>query len=429
MRLDWIKTEKQVSTQNDIGYNIKRWGLRNDFPDKLKEIVAASGTAYSSLGVYIDFLIGKGLKNKDLEGLVVNSKGDTLITVMNRCKADYGRYNAFILHVNISGSYTPVELTHIPFDYFRLGIEEKSTKQIKYAAIFDNWGRRKNNRINSIDDLKPEEYPLYSFNPDVLRERLAEQGDFINSNGFIAYFNESGDQSYPEPIYLPLVTNMRSEEGLYNVLGRNICNNFLTAGAIIDIVNTDPNAQEEEKTKSNLLGFQGDYEACQIMYIPVKSKEEVPQFVPFQGTNYDKQYTFSAEYIPSSIGRIFKQPPILRMENVSEGLSSNKMKEAYTIYNTVTQRPRDFVDSTFTRLLQGFPGFPSDAVIDTKELSFSIGSSIVEKYGENTANRVDELLSRSDISPDDKLNRMVYIYGVDQEDAEILIENLTPAEV
>lgn len=429
MRLDWIKTEKAYSTSNDIGYNIKRWGVRNDFPDKLKEIIMASGTAYSSLGVYTEFLIGKGLKDRDLGGIVVNTKGHTLIEVYNRCKKDYAQNRAFAVHININGAYDPIEITHIPFDYFRLGVENKETKQIETCAIYNNWGRRQSSRINSVDDLKPEEYPLYSFDPAVLRNRLADDGDFINSKGFVAYFNPDSDQAYPEPIYLPLVTNMRSEEGLYNVLGRNICNNFLTAGAIVDIINTDPNESEQKKTKENFIGFQGDHEACQIMYIPVKSKEEVPMFIPFQGTNYDKQYTFSAEYIPASIGRIFKQPPILRMENVSEGLSSNKMKEAYTIYNTVTQSDRDYLDRSFTRLVTNFPGFPNDAVIDTKEASFSVGSSVIEQYGEATAAKVDELLSRSDISPVDKLNRMVYVWGIDQDDAEILIENLTPESV
>lgn len=421
MRLELIKTKKSYETREDISNSILRWGIRNDYPDKLEEVVEISGTAFSCLGVYIDFLTGKGIKDSNVKDFVVNEDGDTLQNTFNRSKADFAKYNACCLHVNINASFDLVSIKHIPFKYFRLGIRNKKDGLIRDCSIYDDWGRRSIKNFNSVSDLKPEKYPLFSFNRDELRRRLQEDGDFINSKGFIVYFNPDGDQCYPKPIYMPLVGNMRSEEALSNVLSRNVCNNFLTAGAIVDILNKDETKTEKNQTKESLLGFQGDFESCKIMYLQVRSKEEIPEFINFQTNNYDKQFTFTAEYLPATIGKIFKQPPVLRMEDVAEGLSANKMREGYTMYNTITQKQRDFLDSSYTSLFRMFVGFPSEAVIDTKELSFVMGSSVIEKYGVDTANKIFELVENTDIERDKKINYMVYIYGIDQEDAEALL--------
>lgn len=419
-RIESIKTSEPVRIISSTGSGVIHWGARNDVPDKLREIVAASGTASGCLDVYYDFLVGKGLKNKALENTVVNSKGHTLGEVNNRAKGDFARYGAYCLHVNINANYNITEITHIPFDNFRLGIPDEKTNEISYCKIYDNWGKRKSKILKDISG-QAETYPLFSFDIDVLKERLDAYGGFANSNGFIRYFNPMGENTYPEPIYLPQVTNMRSEEGLHNVLGRNICNNFLTAGAIVDIMNDDPDDKEESKTKKTLKSFSGDFESCQLMYLQVRSKEEIPQFIPFQGTNYDKQYTFSAEFIPDAIGRIFKQPAILRMENVAEGLSSSKMREAYTIYNTVTQRSRDCIDIDFTRIIQVTEGFGPDDVVDTQELSFNAGSSVIEKYGADAAEKVIGIVLDTTIDNDKKFTILTSIYGIDSSDVEILL--------
>ena len=127
--------------------------------------------------------------------------------------------------------------------------------------------------------------------------------------------------------------------GTCNITNRNARNNFLPAGAFIRPKGTGQAGDTGEDMPADGDGYaedlamlQGDMEALKIMDITVERMDERPEFIRFQGHNYDKDFTSSADEVKDCIYAMFGQEGWLAIRNGKVGFSGTLVADVERDY-------------------------------------------------------------------------------------------------
>ena len=417
-----IKSSLPFQTRNDKALGIQTYGEENNFPQLVSKIIGASCTGKSCLKVYNDFVFGQGFNDENLQSLVVNKRRETLGKILKAVAADLTKYNGFALHVNYNAMYRIVELYHAPFEHYRFEKVDPDTGRFSKIAEHDDWARE----FEGIKRFRKQDivfYDLFDPRPEVIEAQVEAVGGWENYKGQVLYYSGDGDLVYPVPIYEPELTDMRTEEGLSNVTGRNVNSNFLTAGALVDICNESESTEEAEATKKTIRDFQGDDKAGQVLYLQVRSKEEIPVFMSFAGENYDKAFSVTQANVPNNIGRVFNQPPILRAQDVGANFGADLMVNAYNYYNTKTSGERQTLEETFAEVFQLWSE-PVASDFSIRPLSYVAGQSLLARLGQAAVDKIYEIVK--DTALDDARKKSMLRLGYDLTPGEV--DELVPGD-
>lgn len=92
------KPQERVEVDYSSKFGIKTYGTDNLYPQNLKKIVQASGTATLCLNRYAKFIEGYGFEG-ELRTLVVNDDGATADDILHDVAGDVAEFGGFALHV------------------------------------------------------------------------------------------------------------------------------------------------------------------------------------------------------------------------------------------------------------------------------------------------------------------------------------------
>jgi len=359
MNLTNVKIEKQrVEVVDGLSLGIQNYGLKNDYPQKIKTVTSASVTAKGCISTYQKFMQGGGFLDTVFYKEKVNSKGLTCDQLLDLLVKDVADYGGFAVHVNYNVLGVKTDITHVPFEHCRFQIEDETGNFAK-IALHRDWTKLKRLTRVSKDTITL----IDKYNPikSIVQAQIEAAGGIDNYKGQIYYFSLDGDMVYPKPIYDSAITDISTEAGISNVIYRNTRMNFLPAGMLIrkkaeNSGNVDEYGRPVVDTFSqNFKQFQGDENACKIIDVEIEFEEESPEFVPFAIDQYVvANMKVSTEITSSKIGKAFLQPPILRMENVATGFTLQAMQDAYEYYNTITISERLQLERFFTEIFTNF---------------------------------------------------------------------------
>lgn len=458
MKVSVLKKEKRFDSSGSRSLGIQTYGAENDYPQDVMEVVASSVTGGSCVSRYSDFLSGKGFTDEESYQIIVNPEGETCDHILQLIAKDFAMFGGFAIHINYNANFLIDTLNYIPFESIRLEQLDEAGRFERYA-IHPDWGKRNTaNRKWKKDDI--EFIDMYNPTQEAIEEQVEKAGSWANYKGQIYYYSNKGKNVYPLPIFDNALTDMNTEEGISNILNRNARNNFLPAGMVVDIFNSDQAAEEssgeESDTEKSIKEYQGDSEALKLIYIQVESKEEIPQFVPFRTNNYDKEFTVSKADVKDSIGRSFNQPPILRAENVGAGFGADLMEQAYDYYNSVTENERLEIERTFVELFKSWKeqidlNFQIDPLAfvstssDTSKLPTEILATLTvnekrkligfeelktatddqtvlaEKIGVGGTQSLVEITSNPDLSPEQKRGMLKVLFALTDDQINLII--------
>lgn len=432
MKAKVLKKDVRIRYSNDRYLGIQQYGEGNDYPQEVQDIIAASSTGLACLSVYHKFVAGQGISDELLYRKVVNSKGQTLDYVLNQAAKDKAAHGGYYLHYNYNANFRVVEIQNIPFETVRF---EKMDEQGYFdrVAIHPDWGRR----FTSLRRWRKDDIEFIDmFNPDpaIIQEQVDKAGSWQFYKGQV--FCSEG-KTYPLPIFDSVLTDMNTEEGISNVNNRNARNNFLTSGMLVNIVSNNnsilPNEREghyrddgsacgrmgEDSVADQFKVFQGDENACKIMYVEVESKDDVPEFTPFSGKNYDKEFEITNKTVESKIGKAFSQPPILRAEDVGSNFGAEAMRNAYNFYNSITVNERQAIERDFTQVLKIWHEPIEEFVI--YPLSYNVKTNIYEMIGEKGFADLMKVIDSTVMSPEHKRNMAKRLFDFSEEELNDLI--------
>lgn len=424
MKIGKLRKDTRFDTRTDKSLGIQTYGENNSYPQNIVEVVNASATGKPCVEVYSKFISGRGFADKKFYKKVVNHKGHTLDYILDEISKDYALFGGFSLHVNYNANYKVVSIQHIPFETVRFE-SMNDDGEFHRVALHPDWCKQ----LQKLRKWRKEDIDFINlFNPDPEQIKLQVEacGGWYNYKGQIYYYSNQGEKVYPIPIFDNVITDMNTQEGISNVLNRNARNNFFPAGLLIDIINSDESEAQRKETEDSILDMQGDESACNLGYSAVNSREEIPEFIPFKGENYDKQFDSTRKAAKEDIGAAFNQPPILRAENVGANFGADLMKNAYNYYNSVTENERLSIERVFDRIFkywyEQINGLePVNHAIEP--LSYEVKMTLIEKLGEKGFEQLIGIIENVSLTNERKRRMITRLFELSDEEINDLLED------
>lgn len=349
--------EKRLEVPNINNLGIQAYNYNNLYPQDIKAIVANSESGASCLNRYIQFIQGNGFKEVAFAETILNAMGDTADDILHQVADDLGAFDGFALHINYDVFGKIVEVYHIPFENCRL-CEDDEQGFVSKVAVFPDWSGTKRRANKQLRPTKETIDYIDIFNPEqeFVQNQMKEVGGVDKYKGQILWVSSAGKQQYPKAVYDCVVTQMSTEEGLSNIAYRNTRNNFNPSGMLITKKGMNVSSDSEEfgyedgSIAEEVAKIQGDINTNKILHVEVEYDEEVPQFVNFQGANYDKDYSVTSDAACEKIYAAFGQEAWHRIRKGSLGFSSEVLIEAYENYSTITGVQRRMIERAFDKI-------------------------------------------------------------------------------
>lgn len=337
--------------------NLQTYGSDNLYPQHLRAITSASGTAELCLGRYQKFIEGNGFQNEALSQAEMNSDHETADDILRKVSADVARYGGLAIHVNYNIDGQVTELHHIPFEHCRLEATD-DRDMVGRIIVCDDWGGYKRNK--ALYKFAEEDVErIHVFNPraDVVRAQIEEAGSIAAYKGQILWLSMGGYNVYPTPIYDAAVTEISTDEGLGNVKYRNVRNNFLVSCILVakkGVPYIDENGVQREQSMidaEDLRKFQGDENGNKIMLLELENGEDKPEIMEFPTKNFDKDFEATETSVVERIYAQFHQELFYAIRIGKLGFSGSVMRDAYEYYAGEVTTEQRFIERAFARIL------------------------------------------------------------------------------
>lgn len=356
---------------------IKSYDADNLYPQNVRNIVLNSKTGNGCLERYKDYIEGRGISSPQLAGFIVNLDGETLADLHAQVAADLAMHDGFAIHVNydIDGGIT--SLHHVPFENIRI-VEPDEEGFTRKVALHPDWTGRltRNGKPVKIAKESIDYLDVFNPNPEIVLSQIQEAGGPQFYTGQIYYYSSQGYMLYPYSKFHSVLSDMSTDEGLSNIMNRNVRNNFLPAGAFVRLKSqrtsyTGDDADIESQVEGSeyaedLASLQGDTEALKLLDITVETKDEMPEFINMQGNNYDKDFTVTAVEIKDCIYAAFGQEGWLAIRNGKVGFSGTLVADVERDYAKRQIKTQKVLTRCYKTLLtswskmQALPALPDD---------------------------------------------------------------------
>lgn len=319
--------------------NIKSYDADNLYPQNVRDIVAGSKTGAGCLSRYIDYIEGRGIASPLLADFAVNLNGEKLSDLHALVAADLATLDGFAIHVNYNIDGRIVDMHHIPFENVRI-VEPDDDGITRKVALHPDWSGRltRNGKPVRINKTTVDYIDVFNPDPAVVLAQMLEAGGPQYYKGQVLYYSREGYLQYPHAMYHAALTDMSTDEGLSNVLHRNVRCNFLPAGAFVRLRGSSAYTGEEvldadsDDYDEGLIALQGDTEALNIMDITVETKDQMPEFINMRGNNYDKDFTQTCLETKDCIYAAFGQEGWLAIRNGKVGFSGTLVADVKRDY-------------------------------------------------------------------------------------------------
>lgn len=373
------KAEPALDLRYLKSLNIQSYDADNLYPQNVRNIVLNSKTGNGCLERYADYIEGRGIASEALAGFVINMDGETLADLHSLVSGDDAMNDGLAIHVNYDIDGGIVSLHHIPFENVRL-VEPDEDGYIRKVALHPDWSGQltRNGKAVKINEANVDYIDVFNPDPDVVLSQMQEAGGPQFYKGQVFYYSHAGHLRYPYAKFHAILSDMSTDEGLSNIMNRNVRNNFLPAGAFVRLKGQKltPEGEDIEQDETTdeydaeLASMQGDTEALKILDITVESKEELPEFINMQGNNYDKDFTVTAAEIKDCIYSAFGQEGWLAIRNGKVGFSGTLVADVERDYAKRQIKTQKALTRCYVTLLKAWtPAQPLPVVPDINSLA------------------------------------------------------------
>lgn len=358
-----VKTAKRPQKRIDKSYisrfKMQAYGGDNLYPQNIRAITMASGTAELCLARYSKFIEGYGFADGAFSEAILNASGDTADDILHNVAQDLARYGGFALHVNynVMGSITTV--SHVPFENCRLE-EPDDAGFVAHILVHPDWTGKatRMGKAMQVNEKNVDRLNVFDQRPEVVLSEIELAGGISQYKGQVLWWSMSGKNTYPIPIYDSVITEISTDEGLGNVKYRNVRNNFLVSCMLIakkGIPKIDAETGEEEDRQmisaEDLKVFQGDEKTGKILYVELENDEDKPEVVAFPTKNYDKDFSTTDESVIERIYAQFHQELFHAIRMGKLGFSGTVMRDAYEYYAGEVTTEQRAIQRAFVRIM------------------------------------------------------------------------------
>jgi hypothetical protein len=345
----------QVETKQNPSLGIMNWGQENTFPQTLKNLIQQSPSAKMATDRASKFYKGGSFEGEDQ---IVNAYGLTLKKLVGILADDYALYEAFAIQCNYNmkgqvSSMNPIRISTLRFNEF---------DELNYASkvgYHPDFGRNSEVKKTITTNATAGNIKWFNrFNPKAVVGQVDRtEGGISNYLGQILYFSESGMNSYPIP---PLQASV-------NFVLSDVENSILVRKETsTGFINTYMLKTTMDSEDSTLIALERSIEEAQgargtgkVITFSGLSPEEVNSTLleEMGGGGAGSKAVIESAKMAYELNRevitgAYLIPPALAGIDQSSGFSGEDLKEAYFVFNTITQGGREAIEGELNSILK-----------------------------------------------------------------------------
>lgn len=425
MKLNLIESESRIKVTPDKGSGgILSYNSDNKYPQTIERLAAASGRAMMCLDTFGKFVKGKGFNDINFSSVIVGRNGLTADKLLRKSTKDYRFYKSFYWHINFNMMGEPVEITPVPFKEVRLGMDDEGDWNGTYKHYTD-WAKETRSNINH------SKVTVYNrFNPEKVLQEIIDCGGIENYKGqLFCYTEEEG--KYPTSTIDSIIESVAADAAIKDFTLNNTTTSFM---AFYFLLTGACKTDDERNSYSKMIkNFTGGKRAAKVMHVEKENETDVFDLKKVDLQQVDDLFKNTEISIRENIRQPFGTSPVLLGDQVPGKLGSTQqeLKDATEFYNWMTYDDRLAIEEAFTRVFTNW----HDKTQLPKNLNFAIeqvSAVVVEnsqplavQIGVGGTTALQMLLSDTALSPAQKINSLIILFGVSQDRAESMV-NGTP---
>jgi hypothetical protein len=274
--------------QKDKHRGFIKWGLKNDYPFFLIELLQGSAWHQGILKNKTFYIAGNGLEvtSGDATRFLANSFSDfDMNEIVQRLTFDFELFGGMAVKGTWNREGTAVaKWEYLPIDMCRLSEDERT------LFISDNWSAMRQT---------PEDTNFRTLT--ALDERNPE-------GSFFLYYKEPAKQAkdelgiYPKPPYVGGITAIQTDVDISKFHMYEIQNGF-KAGTLINLASGEPEtAEEERRIKEQIKGrTQSVEDAGEIIITFSNGSQDAPTVLSLTGNDLDERYQMTEKSVQQNI--------------------------------------------------------------------------------------------------------------------------------
>lgn len=400
-------TEPRIVTPENKQLGILSWDSDNNYPARMRIILANSVTSVNCHRVYSRFVMGRGLADETFAKAIVNPDGDTADRVVRRLVKDKGFINAVACHVTYNGLFEKVAVKNIPIENVRFAIDKDK------IAVHPNWEKRKDKKRFNAKEI--EFFWPYSTDPEVIQSQIDQDGGLENYRGQVFYWSPNGLE-YTVCEWDASAEDAQTEAGTKIFRHRTVTQNFLPSQYII----VDDIETSDEDTKGNndesfadvitatVKQFQSPENAAAVMIIQKPSPETTFQLEVPDLQHFDGMYEKTESSTENALLRGWMMPRPLILEGGDSLFTSGEvLRAASEFYISITEDDRLELNEIILELFSNWEEniCPSE---DYSVLPLTIQKKIEEPYFPYfTKNEIRESVGGAPVEEQDAEKKML----------------------
>jgi hypothetical protein len=274
--------------QKDKQRGFIKWGLKNDYPFFLIELLQGSAWHQGILKNKTFYIAGNGLEvtSGDATRFLANSFSDfDMNEIVQRLTFDFELFGGMAVKGTWNREGTAVaKWEYLPIDMCRLSEDERT------MYLSDNWSAMRQT-------------------PEDTNFRTLTALDERNTEGsFFLYYKEPAKQAkdelgiYPKPPYVGGITAIQTDVDISKFHMYEIQNGF-KAGTLINLASGEPEtAEEERRIKEQIKGrTQSVEDAGEIIITFSNGSQDAPSVLSLTGNDLDERYQMTEKSVQQNI--------------------------------------------------------------------------------------------------------------------------------
>ena len=131
MRVSATKTQPRVAQDQYLSARkIKGYGDGNDYPQKIIQINASSGTGKTCYDIYVKFIRGAGFTDEVFANTIINDRNERVSSLLKKFSKDLESFNGFACLIKYDFKGLPFAYYNIPFEHCRI-----ETNPVSYTHL------------------------------------------------------------------------------------------------------------------------------------------------------------------------------------------------------------------------------------------------------------------------------------------------------
>lgn len=409
------KVEKRITVKDSKTGNIELYDSDNRYPQRTNDIINASGIATRCVETYEKYIIGGGFKDNLFYKAIINKKGLTSDKLLRYTAKNLSRLGGRAYLVNYNGLLQTSEVSHVPFEYCRIGSE----KMKGMIAVYEDWECSIKNKID-VNEIKW--YHRFTTDKTATLSQIEKCGGILKYPGQI--YTEA---NYPLAPIDPVIEDAISDQGIKKYRKKEIDNGF-NPSAIVRYTKEfdgDEGEKQWEVVMKDWKEFQGPDNAGKIMLTAGHSKEDF-DVTRLDGSGSDKMYDITGKTIKKSIIENFGIPPsLLGSRDGNAVFSSQNIEDDTKFYNSITTKERLIIEEDMKILFSNF-WIKVNETDDWSILELAFNAIATEKPSKISTlgiGGVQALMGvlASDMDDVKKINTIQIIFGFTVEEAQAMV--------